>query len=113
MSASFARATQLVEALVAAGVRATVDPSAVNPPAVLVVPPTRAYDIGCGFTATWSLVALAPAGQGADRTTWAQLDALVDAVAAAVALERAELVAYTLNGTSLPAYRCTFQEAIE
>jgi hypothetical protein len=109
---SFARATELVATLTGAGIRATVDPSALEPPAVLVVPPTRAYDVACGYTATWSLVALVPGAQGADRTTWGALDAMVDAVAAVVDIGRAELSAYTVNGSTYPAYLCTFQEAI-
>lgn len=112
MSDTFDRATEIVAALTAADVRATLDPSAVNPPAVLVVPPSRTYDVACGFTVTWTLVALAPGAQGADRTTWGLLDALVDAVAAVVDLESAELAAYTLNGVACPAYLCTFKEAI-
>jgi hypothetical protein len=112
MTDSFARASDIVALLAAAEVRASLDPSAVNPPAVLVVPPTRAYDVPCGFTATWTLIALAPGAQGADRGTWAALDRLVDAVADAVPLERAEMAAYTLNGQTLPAYVCTFTEAL-
>lgn len=112
MSESFTRAEEIVAKLTAAGVRASVDPSGINPPAVLVVPPNRTYDVACGFSATWTLVALAPGAQGADRTTWGLLDGLVDAVASAVDIERAELVAYTLAGTAYPAYLCTLQETI-
>jgi len=107
---TFVRAEEIVTALVDLGVRASADPSAVTPPAVLVVPPTRTFDLACGFTATWTLVALAPGAQGADRTTWALLDNLVDAIVEVVDVERAELVAYTLGGMSYPAYLCTFTE---
>jgi hypothetical protein len=113
MSNTFVRAQLLVAALTDVGVRASLDPSALTPPAVLVVPPTRVYDLGCGFSATWNLVAIAPGAQGADRTTWTALDDLVDAVAAAVTLERAELMSYTINGQTMPAYICTFTEALE
>lgn len=113
MSDTFTRAQAIVAALTDAGARASLDPSAITPPAVLVVPPTRAYDVPCGFSATWQLVAIAPGAQGADRTTWTALDDLVDAVAAAVDLERAELMSYTLNGQTMPAYICTFSEALE
>lgn len=106
------RGQELAAKFAAGGVRATVDPSAVNPPAVLIVPPARVYDLGCGYSAAWTLIALAAGAQGADRTTWGTLDELVDAVAGIVDLERADPVAYTLNGVAYPAYLCTFTEAI-
>jgi hypothetical protein len=46
----------VVDALTAAGVRATDDPRNINTPAVLVNPPEIAYRFGrAGFTATWEL----------------------------------------------------------
>jgi hypothetical protein len=107
---TYERAVEIVTALGSAGVRASTDPSAINPPAILIPPPARTYDLNCGFTTRWTLVALAAGAQGADRTTWTQLDELVDAAALVVDLLATESVAYTLNGTTYPAQLCTFEE---
>lgn len=109
---SYDRAEAIVHALTVAGIRATIDPGAVNPPAVLVVPPARTYDVSCGFTARWTIAAIAPAPLGADRSTWAALDHLVDVVATVVDVDTAELVSYQINGQSLPAYLVNFEEMI-
>ena len=103
----------ITEKLTAAGVRATTDPGALNPPAVLVVPPRRVYDVACGYTAIWTVHAIAPAPTGGDRTTWAQLDALVDAVAACYPVETAQPGAYVLGPNTLPSYLVTFSEVCE
>jgi hypothetical protein len=105
-------AADIVAKLQAAGIRATTDPGALNPPAVLVVPPRRDYDVGCGFTATWGLHAIAPAPTGGDRTVWAALDALVDAVAATYPVESAQPGAYVLGTNTHPSYLVTFTEVI-
>lgn len=112
MSATFDRADQLVDELTDAGVRATIEPATAAPPCVLVLPPTRRYDLACGFTARWTLAAIAPGALGADRTTWDALDVLADAVAATVDVFDAEPVAYVLNGQQLPALLLTFEEAV-
>lgn len=109
---SLDRAEAIVQALTAAGLRATLDPSAVNPPCVLVVPPGRTWDVSCGFTARWQLFAIAPAALGADRTAWAALDALVDAVAEVVDVETADLITFTVQGQSLPTYALSFEEIV-
>jgi len=114
MGASLDRANAIVGVLEAAGVRATTDPSAVNPPCVLVLPPDRRYDVGCGWTAAWTLVALAPAAQGADHTTWGLLEGLVDGAAGAVGLDvlDAGLAVYTLNGVTYPSYLIHVEELL-
>lgn len=112
-TSTYDRAQEIVSHLQSGhAVRATLDPSAANPPCVLVTPPTRTYDLACGFRAQWTLVALAPGALGADRTTWTQLDDLVDAVRHAVDVHDAEPVAYTLNGVTYPAYLLRFEEDI-
>lgn len=103
----------IVEKLAAAGVRATTDPGALNPPAVLVVPPRRVYDLNCGFTAVWTVHAIAPAPTGGDRTTWRQLDELVDAIASVYPVETAQPGAYVTGPTTLPSYLVTFPEVCE
>ena len=106
------RATELAGKLEAAGVRATTDPTVVAPPCVLFIPPNHRYDVGCGFTATWQIAALAPAARTADRNTWATLEQLVSAVEAVVTLENADLVAYIANGITYPAYLLQWEEAL-
>lgn len=101
-------AAEIVEKLRAAGIRATTDPGALTPPAVLVVPPRRVYDVACGYTAQWSVHAIAPGPTGGDRTTWNQLDELVDAVAAAFAVDTAQPGAYVLGPNTHPSYLVTF-----
>jgi hypothetical protein len=99
---------ELAEKLTAAGIRATTDPGALNPPAVLIPPPRRVYDLACGFTQIWTVHAIAPAITGGDRTSWAALDALVDALADTFPVETAQPGAYVLETKSYPAYQVTF-----
>jgi hypothetical protein len=94
--------------LEAAGIRATTDATALNPPAVLIPPPRRDWDTGCGYTATWTLHAIAPAITGGDRVTWAQLDQLVDAIASVYPVTSALPGAYVLEGKAMPSYAVTF-----
>jgi hypothetical protein len=99
----------VVAKLLAAGLRATADSSALNPPAVLVPPPRRVYDQMCGYSAQWNVHALAPAPRGSgDRTVIALLDELVDAVAAVFAVETAQPQAYVLGPNTHPSYLVTF-----
>ena len=87
---SSAAALVICEKLKAAGVRATTDTGALNPPAVLVVPPRRVYDVACGYSAVWNVHAIAGGPTGGDRTTWAALDELVDTVASVYPVELAQ-----------------------
>jgi hypothetical protein len=107
------RAAEIVAKLVAGGIRATTDPGALNAPAVLVIPvPKRTYDVGCGFTATWTLHALAPAPSGADRTTAALLNGMVDTVAGIFPVEEAQPGAYILGPNTHPSISLTFTEVL-
>lgn len=112
MGTSYDRAVEIIDKLSVAGARATTDPSALNPPAVLLLPPDRSYDVGCGYTARWTFVAMAPGAQGADRSTWRLLDDLVDAVAHVVPVTDAQLAAYTLNGVTYPSFLITSEDTI-
>jgi len=105
---STADALEICEKLTAAGVRATTDPGALNPPAVLVPPPRRVYDTGCGYSEIWNLHAIAPAITGGDRVTWDQLDTLLDAIATVYPVETAQPGAYVLQQKTLPSYTVTF-----
>lgn len=106
------RAQQIVDQLTAAGLRATTDPYVLSPPCILVPPPNLTYDLGCGATLNWQLIALAPASATADRNSWADLDALVDAAYQQLVVRGATLVSYVVNGRTYPAYVLELQESI-
>jgi hypothetical protein len=109
---SYDAALAIVGKLTAADISATADPRSATPPCVLVTPPDRRYDVGCGYTATWRLFALVPGAGNADAHK--ALDALVDAVAAVLPVERVTLASYVLasDAPALPAYRIEFDEGI-
>lgn len=112
MSATLERAAEIVTALTTRQVRATTDPSAAIPPCILVPPPGRTFDLGCGFSARWELAAMAPAPTGPDRNSWAILDELVAAAEAGLPVETAQLVSFNLAGVDYPAYLLAWTEAI-
>lgn len=95
----YAAAVEAAEALTAAGMRAVVDPRSAVPPCIIVGPPTRTYDLGCGYSAAFTLVLLSP-GQAADA--FAQLDEWLDQLDDLVDIETATPGAYQLNGTGDP-----------
>jgi hypothetical protein len=105
------RAATMVADLTAQGVQAVTDPAAAVPPCVLVPPPVRRYDIGCGYTIVWTLWALAP-GAG-DAETWAALDDLVDQVADLLPIDQARPARYQVSpdAQAVPAYAITYEEA--
>lgn len=112
MGTSYDRARQIIDKLSALGCRATTDPYAANAPVVLIGPPERTYNLGCGYTALWRLIALAPGAQGADRTSWLELDRMADAVADVLDVSDAQLVTSTVNGVTYPSFILTAEEAI-
>jgi hypothetical protein len=109
---SYDAALAIVEKLTGAGVTATADPRSATPPCVLVTPPDRVYDLACGYTASWSCWALVPGVGNADAHK--ALDALVDAVAEVLPVERVTLQSYVLasDAPALPAYRIQFDEGV-
>lgn len=106
------RAEELVDVLAAAGITATVDSRNLNLPCVLIPPPRRTYDLGCGYTAGWELWALVPGPGNADA--FRAVDDLADRVAAVLPIMRAEPRAYQPNadGPPLVAYRLELEEGI-
>lgn len=107
------RAGELVAAMVAAGIDATIDPRSANPPCVLVAPPTLTYNGYCSALADWSLYVLSPTTANADA--WLALDELGAAVADVLPIARSEFVAYSLSPDAppVPSYRLQFSEGIE
>lgn len=111
-SPAYDRGLELVDKLASAGITATVDPRSATPPCVLVGPPTKTYDVGCGFTAQWQLIALVPGPGNADA--FKALDALETAVASVLPVTRSTLTQYSLtpDNPSLPAYRIEYEEGV-
>lgn len=110
-SSSYDRSLELVAELVAAGVNATADPRSATPPCVLVTPPRRTYDLGCGYSAEWNLWALVPNPGNADAHK--ALAAMVDELAAVLPITTADPGSYALGvGEPFPAYQCQFTEAL-
>lgn len=105
---STADALAICEKLQAAGIRATTDPGALNPPSVLIPPPRRVYDVACGYTQIWTVHAIVPAITGGDRVAWAQLDELLDALDAVLPIETAQPGAYVMENRTLPSYQVQF-----
>ena len=101
-------ALDMADKLTAAGVRATTDPGALNPPAILVPPPRLEWDVGCGYTNVWNIHAIAAAPTGGDRATWDQLATLIDALASIYPLETAQPTAYVLQQKTFPSYLIQF-----
>jgi hypothetical protein len=109
---SYDAALAIVDRLTNAGIRATADPRSATPPCVLVPPPNRTYDLACGYTARWSVWALAPGAANADAHK--ALDDLADAVADVLPVREMTLSAYVLaaDAPALPGYRIDFDEGI-
>ena len=104
----------IVAKLTAQGVRATTDPSALNLPGVMVYPPNRRNNLACGFSAEWSLYAIAPAPTGSGAgASFGILNQLADDVAAVLPWESMVRVGYPLGGNVLPAYLITYTEGCD
>jgi hypothetical protein len=105
----------VVDALVAAGADATVDPRSATPPCIFVTPPRLTFDVGCGATAAWSIWALAPGPANLDA--WVVLDELLAYARKAKLppIERSTFVQYQLSADSapLPAYRIEFTSGVD
>jgi hypothetical protein len=103
----------IADKLAAQGVDATCDPRSATPPCLLVEYPNLRFDVGCGATGEWGVVALAPGTANLDA-----VDSLVPLLAAAAAvlpLERADKISYMLSPDNppAPAYRCTFTQGVD
>jgi hypothetical protein len=104
----------VVDRLTAGGVAATADIRNLNPPAVLVTPPTIAWRFGRGADATWQVIATV-GNTGADPAITA-LSELVDqaqaALGGAVTAGRPVDLSSIDGGAPLPGYELTFTTKI-
>lgn len=105
----------LVAQLEAAGIRATVDPRDVNPPAVLVEPPTMEYRFATrAVDYAWTLTAIVP--NSGTRPALDELAELVEDVRVALmAGVRARPVTWVPleAGDPLPAYAVEFTQSVK
>lgn len=106
------QAAQLAAQLRGLDIAATHDAAAVAglAPCVLVGPPRLIFDVGDTATASWRLVAVASTAVQLDA--WAQLDELVDLVAAVLCIETAEPASWAANpgADPVPAYVLTLTD---
>jgi hypothetical protein len=103
----------IADKIAAQGVDATCDPRSATPPCVLVEYPNLRFDVGCGATGEWSVVAMAPGTANLDAVM--SLLPLLAAAAGALPLERADKVQYALSPDNPPhpAYRMTFTMGVD
>ena len=95
-------AETVVGDLVAAGIRATMDPRSVNLPAVLVVPPQFDRETSCIGRALFTAFLITRGPGNADA--WQSLDALLEQVSTVLAVDQIRPASYVLDdGAPLPA----------
>ena len=100
-----------LDALRAAGIRATMDPRSVNPPCVLMTPPDFDLNVNCGGDAEFRAVILAPPPANLDA--WRTLDDLAAQVAAVIPVERIRPSQYGVDDSgAIPALELTWQQAL-
>lgn len=115
MSATLARAAELVDQLVAAGVPTYTDPKAAlnNRPCVLIGPPRQVFDLPHPHrSTTWTFTALSSQPLGG-LESWTELDALVDLIVDQLEVDEAVPVRYALDDAAnpIPSYQLTYTEA--
>ena len=94
-----------------ASIRATMDPRSVNPPTVLLVPPTFDLTVNCGGDAEFRALVLAPPPANLDA--WRVLDDLAAKVADVIPIERIRPTQYGVDDTgALPALELSWQLAL-
>ena len=103
----------VADKIAAEGVDAVCDPRGATPPCVLVEYPNLRFDVGCGATGEWSVIALVPGVANLDAV--AAFGPLLAACAAALPVERADKIQYLLSPDNppSPAYRLTFTLGVE
>ena len=99
------------DALVAAGIRATVDPGRVDPPCVLIVPETGEFNVMCDGDAHTEWVLWVLGGQPGRVDTMRALSRTVAGVLQTLQISgRAEWTTYrTDDGDAWPACRLSFE----
>lgn len=113
MSAVVEAMQAVADKLIANGIDATIDPRSATPPCVLVEMPAMRWDVGCGVTGEWSVVALAPGIANLDAVE--VLANLAAACGDALPIERGDRTQYLLSPDNPPlfAFRMTFTEGID
>lgn len=104
---------RIVARLKAAGLRAFIDPRAVNPPCLLVLPPTMSFSFGRGgYSADYTVLAVSSSTD--KRTQWMELSDLItrtqEALGWMVTMVRPADVWSADQSTLLPGYEMTWTE---
>jgi hypothetical protein len=106
------------EILDAAGVRATTDPRSLNPPCVLLGPPSFARDFACGGTATVTAYVVGPTPGNLDA--WRAIDDLAERAGTALAKAGIDVATITPasyqaddNSALMPALQLTWTRSLE
>ncbi len=95
----------------AAGIRATCDPRSLNPPCVLLIPPTFAADVADGGTGVFTAYVITPGPGNLDA--YKALDTMTSAVADVIPVLTIEPGSYAVDATvPLPAFVLTWTEAL-
>lgn len=106
--------SETVDALNAAGVRATMNPASVNPPCVLVLPPALEIGTICANDARCEAVIIAapPAGHDAIVTLYGLLPVVCETIPD---IETVEPATYRVDDTggALPALKLTWQSMVD
>lgn len=110
---TYQQALEFMAQLEAHDIRAVADPRSAHAPCVLLVPPTRTYDLPLpSYSVTWQFICLAPGPGNADA--WVCMDDLVDRVLEALDLADVTVTpgSYQLTGDGHPhpAYTITHTE---
>ena len=109
---AYDRGLEICDKLTADGLVATIDPRSATPPCVLGTPPSREYDLSCGYTAGWQWYAIVPGPANGDA--FKTLDDLADRVAGILDVRTMTFTQYAISADTppLPAYRINFSEGI-
>jgi hypothetical protein len=102
----------IVTALQAAGIRATNDPRNVNPPCVIVGPPSVVLDSNCGGLATCTGYVIGPGAGNLD--TWIAIDDLAERVGQVVDVATITPAAYQIDeNPPQPALQLTWTQSLD
>lgn len=112
MSSIIDTLTDYTEALRGIGLRVTMDPRNVNPPCVLMVPPSFTVDVVCGGTAAFTAYFLVPPPGNLDA--WAKLDQMAADASEVLPIETLLPSQYEVDATGmLPAFEAAWTQSIQ
>jgi hypothetical protein len=103
---------QNVQRLTEAGIRATLDPRNLNPPCVIIGPPSVILDSNCGGLATVSAMVVGPGPGNLDA--WRAIDDLAEQVGRLIDVETITPTELTVdNNPPQPALQLTWTQSFD